>query len=162
MGALEFRKNEWSLLADVIYLDLANDNASRVGLPGGDPIVTNVDLGLTGWQLGLYGGYQLYRTERASLDLLAGTRHLSLDADAKLDISGPLLPGLPTARLSRSASLWDPVVGIRRPVELDHHWFVPYRADIDAGDSDLTWQAMMGIDYDPGWVDVTMAYRRLT
>jgi hypothetical protein len=102
MGALEFRKERWSLLADVIYLDLSDDNGSRVSLPGGGSIQTQVDLQLSGWQLGLYGGYELHQTSRASLDVLAGVRHLSLDADATLGIAGPLPPSLSTRKLSRS------------------------------------------------------------
>ncbi|MFM1892614.1 MAG: hypothetical protein RLZ44_1691, partial [Pseudomonadota bacterium] len=78
MGAFEARKNKWSLLADVIYLNLGQDKTSRVDLPRGGAIKTKVDLQLSGWQIGLYGGYQAYRTDRASLDLLAGARYLTL------------------------------------------------------------------------------------
>lgn len=161
MGALEFRKDKWSLLADVIYLDLGDDKSSRVDLPGGGAIETNVDLQLSGWQLGVYGGYQLYQTDRASLEVLAGVRHLSLDTDATLGISGPLPPSLPTKNLSRSANIWDGVVGLRGRIELNPNWFVPYHADVGTGDSDITWQAMTGIGYEASWGDVLLVYRHL-
>lgn len=161
MGTLEVRKNRWSMLADVIYLDLGQDKTTSVGLPGGGAIRADVDLQLSGWQIGLYGGYSLYQTETASLDLLAGARYLGLDSDAKLTISGPLPPSLPSANLSRSADIWDAVVGFRGRVELNPNWFVPYHADVGAGDSDLTWQAMAGIGYQAGWGDVILAYRHL-
>jgi hypothetical protein len=161
MGALEVRKNRWSMLADVIYLDLADDKVSRVGLPGGDAIEAKVDLELSGWQVGLYGGYNLYHTEIASLDLLAGARYLQLDGDTKLTISGPLPPSLPSARLSSSSSIWDAVIGFRGRVELNPNWFVPYHVDVGAGDSDLTWQVMAGIGYQAGWGDLMLIYRHL-
>jgi hypothetical protein len=161
MGAVELRKEKWSLLADVIYLDLGDAKTSRVDLPGGGGIETHVDLQLSGWQLGLYGGYQLYRTDRGSLDVLAGVRYLSLDTDATLGISGPLPPSLPTRELSRSASIWDGVVGLRGRVEVNRNWFIPYHADVGAGDSELTWQAMTGIGYAASWGDVQLVYRHL-
>jgi hypothetical protein len=161
MGALEFRKERWSLLADVIYLDLSDDNGSRVSLPGGGSIQTQVDLQLSGWQLGLYGGYELHQTSRASLDVLAGVRHLSLDADATLGIAGPLPPSLSTRKLSRSADILDGVVGLRGRIELSPNWFIPYHADVGAGDSELTWQAMSGIGYRASWGDLLLVYRHL-
>lgn len=161
MGTVEVRKNRWSLLTDIIYLDLADSQGGRVNLPGGGAIETSIDMNLSGWQLGFYGGYNLYQTERASLDLMAGARHLSLDTNATLGISGPLPPELPSARLSRSASLWDAVVGLRGRLELGPNWFVPYHADIGTGDSEVTWQAMAGIGYKAGWGDVMLVYRHL-
>ena len=40
-------------------------------------------------------------------------------------------------------------------------WFVPYYADIGTGDSDLTWQAMLGLGYSFGWGDLIGAWRYL-
>ena len=111
--------------------------------------------------VGLYGGYQVFRTDRANMDVIAGVRHLSLDADAVLAISGPLPPSLPSKNLSSSASIWDGVVGLRGRVELGPNWFVPYHADVGAGDSELTWQAMAGIGYETSWGELLLVYRHL-
>lgn len=157
MGVLELRHNEWSLLTDLIYLDLRDSKTSQIGLPGDGSFSTGIDLELRGWQLGIYGGFRLYRTEHAQLDLLAGARYLSLDADARLTASGPLAD----RNLHRSASIWNGVVGVRGVVDLGNHWFLPYHVDAGAGDSELTWQAMVGVGYDLGWGDVTMTYRHL-
>jgi len=161
MGALEVRRNRWSMLADVIYLDLGDDRTASVDLPFGREIRADVDLQLSGWQIGLYGGYSLYQTDMASLDLLAGARYLTIDSDASLTITGPLPPSLPSAKLSGSTDIWDAVVGFRGRVALNPNWFVPYHADVGAGDSDLTWQAMAGIGYQAGWGDVMAVYRHL-
>lgn len=161
MAAFEARKGKWSALADVIYLDFGQDDRGRVDLPGGGSIETDIDLGLGGWQVGLYGGYQVYRTPDARLDLLAGARYLALDADATLDIDGPLPTGLPSAKLSRSTSIWDAVAGFRGRVNLDPNWFLPYQADVGTGDSELTWQAMAGLGYQADWGDAMLIYRHL-
>lgn len=161
MGAFETRHGRWSLLADLIYLDLGSRDNSSVSLPGGGSIDTEVDLALDGWQFGLYGGYNLYLTPKASLDILAGLRYLSIDTDAELDIDGPLDLNLPSARLSTSTDVLDGVVGVRGRASINDKWFVPYHADVGAGDSDLTWQAMAGIGYAAGWGDVVLVYRHL-
>lgn len=161
MGALEFRKGKWSLLTDVVYLDLGADKISSVGLPGGGAINAGVDLDVSGWQLGVYGGYQLYATDKATLDILGGVRYLTLDTDASLSITGPLPPSLPTANLSASTDVWDAVVGFRGKLELGNDWYMPYHADVGAGDSELTWQAMVGVGYRAGWGDLLLFYRHL-
>ena len=161
MGAFEARRYKWSILADVIYLDLGDKKTASVALPGGGAIDAKVDLGLKGWQVGLYGGYNIYHTGKATLDALAGVRYLSIDTDAVLSIDGPLPPTLPSAKLSRSADIWDGVVGFRGRANINESWFVPYHADVGAGDSKLTWQAMAGIGYEAGWGDTMLVYRHL-
>jgi len=161
MGALEFRKEKWSLLLDAIYLDLQDEKSRGVGLKGGGELKKKVDLQLSGWQLGVYGGYQLYSSKRAKLDLFVGARHLSLDTKADLEISGPLPPSLPGKKLSRSAYIWDAVIGLRGRAELGNNWFIPYHADIGAGDSELTWQAMAGVGYKTNWGELVLVYRQL-
>jgi hypothetical protein len=97
--------------------------------------------------VGLYGGYNVHQTERVTTDILGGVRYLSLDTDAKLDITGPLPPGLPSKELSESVNLWDGIVGINGKAMLSDKWNVRYHFDIGTGDSDLTWQALAGIGY---------------
>jgi hypothetical protein len=38
---------------------------------------------------------------------------------------------------------------------------VPYYVDVGAGDSDLTWQAVLGIAYSFGWGDMGVVWRHL-
>jgi hypothetical protein len=161
MGAFATRRNEWSFLADVIYLDMSQDKTSTVSLPTSGAITTKVDLGLKGWQIGLYGGYSFFRTAMANADIVAGARYFSMDTDAELSISGPLPPELPNKELSSDVDLWDGVVGIAGHAHFNEHWFVPYHFDVGAGESDLTWQAMAGIGYAAGWGDTLLTYRYL-
>ena len=38
---------------------------------------------------------------------------------------------------------------------------MPYHLDVGSGDSDLTWQAMVGVAYAFGWGDLGVAWRYL-
>jgi hypothetical protein len=161
MGTLGARKDEWSGLLDVAYLNLGNKKTASVALPGGEYIDARVDLGLKGWQVGLYGGYNIYDTERATMDAVAGLRYLYVETNAKLAINGPLPPSLPDKKLSRNGSVLDGVVGVRGQAKITGNWFIPYHADLGAGQSRLTWQAMAGIGYEAGWGDTLLVYRHL-
>ena len=161
MGTLGARKDKWSGLLDVAYLNLGNKKTASVGLPGGSSIDARVDLGLKGWQVGLYGGYNLYQTERATMDAVAGLRYLYVETNAKLAINGPLPISIPDKKLSESGSVLDGVIGVRGQAHLTRNWFVPYHADIGTGQSRLTWQAMAGIGYQAGWGDTLLVYRHL-
>jgi hypothetical protein len=152
MGAYEARKDKWVLLGDLIYLNLRNDkDRDTIGY-------SNVDMKLKGWQIGLYGGYNLYQTNRSSLDLMAGLRYLTIDTEVKLSSDLALLPDL---KLARDADVWDGVIGLRGRTNINENWFIPYYADVGAGDSDMTWQAMAGIGYQAGWGDTILVYRHL-
>jgi len=161
MGTLGARKDEWSGLLDVAYLNLGNKRTASVGLPGGSSIGARVDLGLKGWQVGLYGGYNLYQTERANMDAVAGLRYLYVETNAKLAINGPLPPSLPDRKLSRNGSVLDGVVGVRGQARIVENLFVPYHFDVGAGQSRLTWQAMAGVGYQASWGDTLLVYRHL-
>jgi hypothetical protein len=43
----------------------------------------------------------------------------------------------------------------------DRQWSVPFYVDVGAGDSDLTWQGMVGLAYTMKSVDATAAWRYL-
>jgi hypothetical protein len=160
MGAFEIRNEQWSLLTDVIYLKLSDGNTSSVTLPAGT-LSADVDQELDGWQIGIYGGYNVYRTDKATVDAVLGLRYLTLDAEASLTIDGPLPPELPGRRLARSDDLWDGIIGVRGRVGFASNWFIPYHFDIGAGDSDLTWQVLGGVGYEAGWGDLFLVYRHL-
>ncbi len=160
MGSYEARKQKWSFAGDVIYLSLSNSEDNSISIPGGATLGSQQDM--KAWVVGLYGGYNVHQTERVTTDILAGVRYLSLDADAKLDITGPLPAGLPSKELSESVNLWDGIVGINGKAMLSDKWNVRYHFDIGTGDSDLTWQALAGIGYRfNSWGSVVLIYRHL-
>lgn len=164
MGLYEGRMDEWSFTADLLYLDLSNSDNYAVTIPisPGPEFKTGADQSMTAWSLGLYGGYNVVQTSKASLDIVAGLRYLSVDADARLKVSGPLPPQLPSAKLSQSVDLWDGILGIKGYMNLTEEWYLPYHFDIGTGDSDLTWQALVGVGYRFDWGDILLAYRHLS
>ena len=165
MGLYEGRMDKWSFLTDLVYLDLSNSDDNAVSIPigpGGGDVKVGADQSMTAWILGLYGGYNVVQTSKASLDIIAGLRYLSVDADAKLKISGPLPPELPSAKLSQSVDLLDGIIGVKGYINLTEEWYLPYRFDIGTGDSDLTWQAIVGVGYHFDWGDILLAYHHLS
>ena len=161
MGAFGARKGKWSLLADVIYLDVEAAKTSNVTIPIGPGIVvsTHADLGLKGWVLQFAGGYNLLTKGGSNLDLVAGARYLDLQMDLALS-SQAIQTRFRT--LSTSNSVWDGIVGVKGNIGLSKRWYLPYYLDIGTGESDYTWQAIGGVGFRAAkWVDVALVYRHL-
>lgn len=142
MGYFGAQKGKWSLLADVIYLDV-KDDATVLNEP--------LSVELSGWIVTPALGYNLVETDRVRLDVVGGARYLYLDLDIEL---GP-------DRVEDSGSVWDGIVGVRGSFNLTDKLYLPYHLDVGTGDSDLTWQALGGVGYKFKWFDVVVAYRYL-
>ncbi|MGY4827277.1 hypothetical protein ACVNIS_01715 [Sphaerotilaceae bacterium SBD11-9] len=166
----EVRRNEWAVVSDLVYLNFGDED-SHVSSVGGLPVPRERNLGtrtdLKGWTWMVAGSYTAVRTETATLDVLAGVRllHLQGSLDWTLDAS---IPGsgftfARTGSVERSETLADAIVGVRGRVWFgDGQWFVPYHLDVGAGESKLTYQAVVGVGYAFGWGDVQLAYRELS
>ena len=144
MGGFAARKGKWSLLADVMYLNLEDDEDVAPG------VKTSVEV--KGWVVTPLIGYNFLETEKISLHGVAGARYLWLKA--YLDLSG-------YPAVSDKGHVWDAVVGVRGQVNLTKKWYLPFYGDVGTGDSDLTWQVLAGIGYKFKWFDVVAAYRYL-
>jgi len=163
MGAFAARKNNWSFLADVIYLDLGVDNTADLSIPIGPiqvPVTTTTNLDLQAWVLHLAGGYGLYSEGKSRLDLIGGARYLDLSMDLFLGLQS-LGPGQ-SRLISDSLTAWNGIVGLKGHASLGERWYMPYYVDVGGGDSELTWQATAGIGYRAGRVwDLALVYRHL-
>jgi hypothetical protein len=164
MGSFRAQRGDWSLLTDLIYLNLANDKNNAISVPGGfGPGVTvNTDLELTGWVWNLAGGFRLYERQDTRVNALLGLRMLDMDTKTRLTVSGPLPPTLPSVQLRKAVTLWDGIVGLNGRVALNQGWFAPFYLDVGTGESSLTWQAMGGVGYGFNWGDLTLTYRHLS
>lgn len=147
MGSYEFRNEEWSFLADMIYLKISGDT---VGL---NPNV-NYKLELTTKLFGFYGGYNLLDENNMDVNFVVGLRYFGLGLDA-IRSGGRIFNGT----VSSSVDNYDGVIGVRGEYTLDKNWYIPYHFDIGTGDSDLTWQASASVGYKFGWGDVIATYR---
>ncbi len=163
MGAFVARKNNWSLLTDVIYLDLGVDTTADLSVPVGPmqvPVTTSVSLDVEAWVLHVVAGYELYSDGESRLDLIGGARYLDLSMDMFLELQS-LGPGQ-SRTISESLTVFDGIVGLEGRASLGEKWYVPYHVDIGGGDSELTWQATAGIGFRAGSVwDLALVYRHL-
>ncbi len=164
MGTYMGRKGKWSMLADVIYLDLSHDEQFNLVPPvgPGTGVILDSSLDFTSWVVNVVGGYNVYDREGTTTDLVFGVRYLDLASDLFLNLS----VGSPDISESMSISLggdvWDAIVGARGVISLGDRWFLPWGANVGAGDSDLTWQAMAGIGFKASsWADIALTYRYL-
>ena len=156
MGSFEARKNKWSIITDLIYLDVGADKNTTVQTRSGVPLNANVDLGITSWILGGAVGYDVVQADRVTLAVVGGARYAAIDVDVSLGALGR------QAESSESEGLLDGIVGVRGFITLNENWYLPYYADIGTGGSDLTWQALAGIGYRFSWGDIRLAYRYLS
>jgi len=168
VGMLDFqmKKEKWTLLADIIYLDFSDsDTAQFPGiLPGGGGWTVGADWDLQALVLEFAGAYSVFRNERANFGLLAGARYTQIDGKVKLDITGPLPGWVATQTFSESETFFDPIVGFKGKFELGKKWYLPYYFDIGGFgiDSDLTLQAFAGIGYSfTDWFSTVLGYRYL-
>ncbi len=159
MGAVEARKDRWSIITDLVYLNMGDDAATtvRVGPDPGYPATASADLDITTWVVSGGVGYDLLQAERGRLALMGGARYLSVDVDGQFGLGGPF-----ARERSRSEENWDGIVGLRGALQLGERWYLPFHADIGAGDSDLTWQLFAGIGYRFSWGDIRLGYRYLS
>ena len=163
MSSFTARKNRWSVLADMIYLDLGVDKTAELSVPVGPiqvPVTTAVSLDVEGWVLHLAGGYELYSEGASRLDLIGGARYMDFSMDMFLELQS-LGPGQ-SRTVSASLSSFDGIVGLNGNASLGEKWNLPYYVDIGTGESEFTWQASAGVMYQAGTtVNVALVYRHL-
>jgi len=151
MGALNARKDKWSLLGDVIYMKLSDDMNGSID----NFIPAKLDVEMKAWIVTLVGGYTLVDTGKYSLELLGGGRYLSVDVPVKFEINQQ------KQKVSPSRSGWDGIIGVRGKVDLADKWYMSYYLDGGTGESDSTWQGIAGLNYQFKKLDAGFGYRYL-
>jgi hypothetical protein len=164
MGGFQAHRNRWSILADVIYMDMGDDASKTViaGPAPGVPVNASVDIDLASWLVSGGISYDLVQADHGIISVVGGVRYLEMDVDVGMALQGPLSFPEPEAAKSESEGLLDGIVGVRGLIRLNEHWYLPYHFDIGGGDSDLTWQAFAGVGYRFGWGDIRLGYRHLS
>jgi hypothetical protein len=167
MGMGEARKGPWSIYTDLIYTSFGNESSRVRGVSGPAGFLrteiaskAKIDLSTTVWTLA--GGYRAVERGNFELDLMGGFRYLTMDSDLKLTLQGADGRFYRQRKVSLDQDAWDGIVGLRGQVLFPGtEWFVPFYADVGTGDSNLTWQAMLGVGYRFNWGEITLAYRAL-
>ncbi len=172
-GSFAVQKGRWGAFTDLVYLDVAaSKSGTRDFTLGGQELPASVtadlNLDVTNHDLDLAGSYRLQATPVATSGCARGRAAIRRRAmTLGWNFSGDFGPDYATAidwpnRPCRRSN-WDAIVGIKGRYALgaDSAWSVPYYADVGTGDSDLTWQAALGLTYGFSWGDVGVAWRYL-
>jgi len=169
MGSFEARNGQWGLWTDLVYGDFgASKSRTRDITIGGNelPVGVSADasLDVKSWVWTLAGLYNLKSDADGQTDLIFGARLLDMTNTLKWTFSADVSP-YPSRSGSGEVSLsnWDAVLGIKGRVNFGEgrKWFVPYYADVGAGESKLTWQLQAGLGYQFDWGAVLATWRYL-
>jgi hypothetical protein len=172
MGSFEARKGRWGGFIDFITLDLGKTKTGSTSFTvGGNVVSVPVNAALTG-DYSLEGSHTTLAGQYAAIDepghnlnVLAGARYFALDQKFTWAFSGNIgavaVP-LRSGTLTSDGSITDFIIGLRGRARLgDGRWFIPYYGDIGFGQSDSSYQAMLGLGYAFDWGEITAAYRVL-
>jgi len=160
MGMMTARKDKFSLLVDVIYMDIEDDSDySLFSGPLNQVSLSLTNVEMEAWVVTPAAAYTVVDSDRLQLDLLAGARYLYIETGIKLREQGPLT----TRETSPSESnhVWDGIIGARGNISLNEQWALPFHFDVGTGDTDLTWQAFGGAGYKFNNMDIVAGYRHL-
>ena len=150
MGMFTARKGPWMYGLEGVYFKLGSEGAKSVTGPFGH-VTVNGALDLTS-KMYIYQGTVGYRVldDITTVDLIGGLRYTKLDVDMTVTITttpGIVFPG--GARSASGSESWtDAVVGaiVHHPVS-DNVSLLGY-ADVGGGGSDLTYQLIVGADWE--------------
>ncbi len=143
LGHFEASKDRWTILSDIVFLDLGQDLTQPNGA---------ADVKQTIFELA--GAFEA----NEDLEFLFGAR--LVDIDVELDLLGPL--GVLDAQIDVSESWADPFIGGRWSPELSDRWTFQGRADVGGFGvgSELTWNAALTFLYEATEkVTVGLGYR---
>ena len=171
MGTLDVHNGRWGVLNDIVYMDVGNDKANTrdfslggAGLPAS--LTADLGLDLKAWVWTVAGEYRVMASPSYTMDVLAGARMLDLEETLTYSLYGDIAgTGFSGRTGSRDASQtnWDAIIGVKGRWAFGdrREWFVPYYFDVGTGESDLTWQAVVGLGYQFSWGAVSAGYRVL-
>lgn len=170
---LELRKAKWSIFSDFMYLGLSSSDTRVKAIDFGGTLVSSslnldTELEVDAFLTTIVGGYEVINIENFTMDLIGGVRYFWLEADLDWSLSaavdGPLggQTFTRTGSLTEDAEIWNGVGGVRGKIHLgDSNWYIPYYADIGAGDSELTWQVFSALGYSFEKWEFAIGYRHL-
>jgi len=172
MGAFELRRGPWGFFTDIMYLNAsASKSATRafsignVMIPASVTANLGLDVKSTIWTL--TGSYRAIADPELTVDILLGARDFDLKQHLNWQFSGDVGPFVGPGRQGSGDSNpnnWDAVVGLKGRAMLGarHAWFVPYYIDLGAGNSEFTWQGVIGFGYTfSSWGEVLVVWKYL-
>ena len=133
------RKNKWTFFLDTIYMDLSWDDHGTANLIG-QPVRTDVRIDMQVWYVTLVASYAFFETNKTRLEALFGFQFLYEDIGFTFDV-GPSGESIET-----DFNALDGLVGLRGATSLSEKWYLSYYGSIGTGESDLVWNALLGVN----------------
>lgn len=170
-GNFDARNGRWGIMTDVIYLDIGNGrtqytqgSVGDMSIPAEARASVDLDIKTLLWTTTAY--YRLIDETDHSLDFMFGVRYADMEQTLTWNLEGSV-GSIPLPARSGSSEIGedflDAIVGLRGHAAFgDGGWFMPYYADIGTGDSDLTWQAALGVGYEFDWGELKAGWRYLS
>jgi hypothetical protein len=149
MGVFGVQKGKWGFQTDVIYFDVDDDSNDSLGRFG---LLTLTDIELKAAIVTPTASYRVLESDQLHLDVLGGLRYLYLDLEVDID---------PLPTLEPDGDSTDGVVGFKGDIQLNKNWYLPFYYDVGKGDSELTYQAAIGINYRVSSFELDLHYRYL-
>lgn len=143
MGTFNAQKAQWGMNADIIYLDVGSalDDSRLID-----------EFSLKSWIISPTVSYELVNDGQFNLHALAGARYFYMKPILELENGN---------NKETSGNVWDGIIGLKGTYDFNEKWFMPFQADIGTGDTDVTWQAYVGIGYKYENFDIIVGYRHL-
>jgi len=146
-----WRDGRWTAFGDWTYAKVKSDAPTSVptlyGSVNGE-VKGNIVQGNVGYDFGAGGP--------SHLDLYGGVRYY--DLEVRLGLTGGALPG---TDLTGDAQWVDGVVGVRWATQFAPNWEGLVQADVGAGGSNLSWQAIGAVGYRFNWGSIVGGWRYL-
>jgi hypothetical protein len=171
MAAFEAQKGRLGGFVDLIYMDVGDSiqdsptiGAGSVPLPPGITADAGLEVEATVFTVG--ASYRPFATDVVTLDVIAGARQLDAKTTLTWAFSAPFGPFVGPAQAGEASvhgDAWDAITGVKGQLAFGagRNWFVPFYADVGTGDSDVTWQAVTGLGYRFGQLEVIGTWRTL-
>ncbi len=154
MGTFGARKGKFSMLTDVIYMNIG-DSKKYDGEFLGQSVTGKLEVGLESWVLNFVGGYNVFDNGKDIIDITAGARFVDVEVEAPFKVNDN------TRILTATGNVWDGVVGFKGRHNFPDGYYLNYYADVGGGGSSLTWQTLAGISYDYKKFTSVVGYRYL-
>ena len=152
------RNDKWSVMTDVIYMNLSQKNNLRDDtLPDGTAVTINDKLDMKSWIVTPTVGYALHNADDARIEVIGGLRYFWIDLGIQIDVNDNTV-----FNKSDSATFWDGIIGMRGNINLSQTWYLPMYFDVGWGtNGSNTWQAYTGVGYHFSSFDAVLTYRYL-
>jgi opacity protein-like surface antigen len=134
--ALDLGKGRWGVGLEFFYLGYSG----KAALDDEALIDQRLDFDATLTHTKAFAYYRALENEKHLLDFYAGANFIYFKFETELS-------GLFNGSADSSTTWVDPVIGARYHYNINDKWRIFSRGELGAGDSSVTWDAMLGINY---------------